>query len=128
MVGLRQVVCGDGIHCARPLARRWLRYRRCYGWQRMTPARRAFHECRMQFPRTVSYRVSMSLELQRLWKLLKVHSVELHAKLLQARAACVPRRTRGSDGMRVGFLIRTGVRHFARGSDGTRVGGALAHI
>ena len=36
-------------------ARRWLRYRRCYrrcyGWQRMTPARRAFHECRMQFPR-----------------------------------------------------------------------------
>ena len=34
-----------------PLARRWLRYRRCYGGQRMTPARRAFHECRMQFPR-----------------------------------------------------------------------------
>ena len=29
---------------------RWLRYRRCYGWQRMTPARRAFRECRMQFP------------------------------------------------------------------------------
>ena len=30
--------------------RYWLRYRRCYGWQRMTPARRAFRECRMQFP------------------------------------------------------------------------------
>ena len=26
-------------------------YRRCYEWQRMTPSRRAFHECRMQFPR-----------------------------------------------------------------------------
>ena len=62
-MGLAQVVCGDGIDRARPLARRWLRYRRsyrlgyrlryrrCYEWQRMTPSRRAFHECRMQFPR-----------------------------------------------------------------------------
>ena len=51
---------------------------------------------------TVSYRASMSLELQRLWKLLKVHSVELHAKLLRARAACVPRRAREPDTSRVG--------------------------
>ena len=33
-----------------------------------------------------------SLELQRLWKLLKVHSIELHAKLLRASA---PARTWG---------------------------------
>ena len=79
-------------------------------------------------PDTVPHRATILLELQRLRTLLKVHPIELHAKLLQARAACVPRRTRGSDGMRVGFLIRTGVRHFVRGSDGMRVGGALAHI
>ena len=30
--GLGQVVCGDGIDRAMPLARRWLRYRRCYEW------------------------------------------------------------------------------------------------
>ena len=29
-MGLAQVVCGDGIHRARPLARHWLRYRRSY--------------------------------------------------------------------------------------------------
>ena len=36
MVGLGQVVCGDGIYHARPPARHWLRqwqrYRRCYEW------------------------------------------------------------------------------------------------
>ena len=30
--------------------RQWLRYRQCHERQRTTPARRAFHECRMQFP------------------------------------------------------------------------------
>ena len=64
----------------------------------------------------------MSLELQRLWKLLKVHSVELHAKLLRARAACVPRRAREPDTSRVGPMVCAWVRHFARGSDGMRVG------
>ena len=84
-----------------PLARLWLcyrrcyrlRYRRCYEWLRMTPARRAFRECRMQFPDTVSHRATILLELQRLRTLLKVHSIELHAKLLRAR---------GADGMRGG--------------------------
>ena len=46
-------------------------------------------------PDTVSRRAPISLELQRLRTLLKVHSIELHAKLLRARAACVPRRARG---------------------------------
>ena len=36
-------------------------------------------------PDTVSHRAFISLELQRLWMLLKVHSIELHAKLLRAR-------------------------------------------
>ena len=40
-------------------------------------------------PDTVSRRASISLELQRLRTLLKVHSIELHAKLLQARASCL---------------------------------------
>jgi len=35
-------------------------------------------------PDTVSHRATISLELQRLRTLLKVHSIELHAKLLRA--------------------------------------------
>ena len=66
-------------------------------------------------PDTVPHRATISLELQRLRTLLKVHSIELHAKLLQALAACVPRRARGSDGMRLGSLIRAWVQHLARG-------------
>ena len=52
-------------------------------------------------PDTVSHRAAISLELQRLRGLLKVHPIELRAKLLRARAACVPRRARGSDTSRV---------------------------
>ena len=55
----------------------------------MTPVRRAFRECRMQFPDTVSHCVFILLELQRLRTLLKVHPIELHAKLLQAHASCL---------------------------------------
>ena len=54
--------------------------------------------------------------------LLKIHSIELHAKLLRARE--LPALLAA----RVDPLIRAWVRHFARGSDGTRVGGAQAHI
>ena len=36
-------------------------------------------------PDTVSLRAPISLGLQRLWTLLKVHPIELHAKLLRAR-------------------------------------------
>ena len=36
-------------------------------------------------PDTVSHRAFISLELQRLWTLLKIHSIELHVKLLRAR-------------------------------------------
>ena len=36
-------------------------------------------------PDTVSHRAFISLELQRLRTLLKIHSIELHAKLLRAR-------------------------------------------
>ena len=94
----------------------------------MSPARRAFRECRMQFPDTVSHRATISLELQRLRTLLKVHSIELHAKLLRARelpallaahvdpmvCAWVRHFARGSDDMRVGPLIRAWFRWYAR--------------
>ena len=39
-----------------------------------------------------------------------------------ARAACVPRLARGSDGMRLGPTLRAWVRWYARGSDTSRVG------
>ena len=38
---------------------------------------------------TVSHRATISLGLQRLRTLLKIHSIELHAKLLRARASCL---------------------------------------
>ena len=40
-------------------------------------------------PDTASHRATISLELQRLRTLLKVHPIELHAKLLQAHASCL---------------------------------------
>jgi len=36
-------------------------------------------------PYTVPHRATILLELQRLWTLLKIHSIELRAKLLRAR-------------------------------------------
>ena len=64
---------------------------------------------------TVSHRATISLGLQRLRTLLKIHSIELHAKLLQARAACVPRRARGPAHSHVGPTPRMWVRWHARG-------------
>ena len=76
----------------------------------------------------MSHRATISLELQRLRTLLKVHSIELHAKLLRARelpallaahvdpmvCAWVRHFARGSDDMRVGPLIRAWFRWYAR--------------
>ena len=83
-------------------------------------------------PDTVSHRVSILLELQRLRTLLKVHSIELQAKLLRG---CVLARTwarylaRGSDTWRVGPVVCAWDRHLARGPSNPRVGGAAhAHI
>ena len=59
-------------------------------------------------PDTVSHRVSILLELQRLWMLLKVHSIELHAKLLRGCALArtwARWRARGTNTSRVGPLI-----------------------
>ena len=109
-MGLGQVVCGDGLHCARPLARHWLRYRRCYrrcyGWQRMTPARRAFHECRMQFPRHCAaprnHIVGIATFADTVESSFNRIACETAASAL---AACVPRRARGSDTSRVGLMV-----------------------
>ena len=64
-------------------------------------------------PDTVSHRVSILLELQRLRTLLKVHPIELHAKLLRARASCLHSSP------------RTGARHLAREPANPR-GGLMA--
>ena len=82
-------------------------------------------------PAPVSSRTFTSLELQRLWKLLKVHSIELHAKLLRASASnaiagplrrrltagrftLVHLRTRGPANSHVNRLIRAWASSFAR--------------
>ena len=66
-------------------------------------------------PNTAPHHATISLGLQRLRTLLKVHSIELHAKLLRARElpALLPAR--------VGPLIRAWVRHLARGSSNPHV-------
>ena len=73
-------------------------------------------------PDTVSHRAFISLGLQRLRTLLKIHSIELHAKLLRARL--LPAFLAA----RVGPMVCAWARHLACGPDGTRVGGAHAHI
>ena len=76
-------------------------------------------------PDTVSHRAFISLELQRLRMLLKVHSIELHAKLLRG---CALARTwarwhaRGPDTSHAGPTLRAWARHFERGPDTWRVG------
>ena len=52
------------------------------------------HKCRMQFPEVRLQHEFTSLELQRLWTLLNVQVIELHAKLFgacRARARARPR-------------------------------------
>ena len=69
-------------------------------------------------PDTVSHRVSISLELQRLRTLLKVHSIELHAKLLRGCALARTRdqwHARGSDTSRVDPVVCAWVRWYACG-------------
>ena len=90
-------------------------------------------------PAPVSSRTFTSLELQRLWKLLKVHSIELHAKLLRASASnaiagplrrrltagrltLVHLRTRGPANSHVNRLIRAWASSFARWPTNTSVG------
>ena len=82
----------------------------------MTPARRAFRECRMQFPR---HRVAPRIHIVGIATF--VDTVESSFNRIacetapSALAACVPRRACGPDGMRVGSLIRAWVQHLARG-------------
>ena len=79
-------------------------------------------------PDTVSHRAFISLELQRLRMLLKVHSIELHAKLLRG---CALARTwarwhaRGPDTSHAGPTLRAWARHFERGPDTSSVGPIL---
>ena len=75
-------------------------------------------------PDTVSHRVSTSLELQRLRVLLKIHSIELHAKLLRGCALARTRdqwHARGSDGTHAGPMARAWDQHLARGPDTWRL-------
>ena len=61
-------------------------------------------------PDTVSHRVSILLELQRLWMLLKVHSIELHAKLLRGCALARTWARWHARGRRPGAYLGVGVR------------------
>ena len=131
---LGQVVCAGGIHRARPLA-----VLQAVLWVAAHDSRPASYPTNVacNSPDTVSHRATILLGLQRLRTLLKVHPIELHAKLLRARASCLRSSPRawirwyapGSDTSRVGLMVCVWVRHFARGSDGMRVGSAAqAHI
>ena len=85
---------------------------------------------------TVSHRATISLGLHRLRTLLKIHSIELHAKPPRARASCLRSSphtwtrhlARGPSKPCVGPTFRTWVRRYARGFDGMRVGDAHAHL
>ena len=109
----------------------------------MTPSRRAFHECRMQFPRhcvaprshivgIATFSDTVENSLNRIACETAPSARELLAFLASRVGpfirAGVRHLARGPAIAGAGPLIRTGVRHFARGSDGMRVGGAQAHI
>ena len=74
-------------------------------------------------PDTVPHRAPILLELQRLRPLLKIHSIELHAKPPRARASCLRSSphtwtrhlARGPSKPCVGPTFRTWVRRYARG-------------
>ena len=114
-------------------ARRWLRYRRCYrrcyGWQRMTPARRAFHECRMQFPQHRATPRNHIVGIATFADTVESSFNRIACETApSALAACVPRRARGPAHSRVGSTPRAWTRYCGRRPPDPRVGGALAHI
>ena len=106
------------IRRAMPLARLWLRYRlrqwlcyrRCYEWLRMTPARRAFRECRMQFPR---HCVSLCIHIVGIATFADTVESSFNRIACEtapsALAACAPRRARGPADSRVGPTLRAWV-------------------
>ena len=82
----------------------------------MSPARRAFRECRMQFPQhratPRNHIVGIATFADTVESSFNRIACETAAS---ARAACAPRRARGPDGMRLGSLIRAWVQHLACG-------------
>ena len=82
----------------------------------MSPARRAFRECRMQFPR---HCVSLCIHIVGIATFADTVESSFNRIACEtaasARAACAPRRARGPDGMRLGSLIRAWVQHLACG-------------
>ena len=87
---LGQVVCAGGIHRARPLAALPAQLPAVL-WVAAHDSRPASYPANVacNSPDTVPHRATILLELQRLRTLLKVHPIELHAKLLRARASCL---------------------------------------
>ena len=82
----------------------------------MSPARRAFRECRMQFPQhratPRNHIVGIATFVDTVESSFNRIACETAASAL---AACVPRRARGPDGMRVGSTPRTWALQSARG-------------
>ena len=107
---------------SRSLARRWLRYRRCYEWQRMTPARRAFHECRMQFPRHCVSPRNHIVGIATCADTVESSPNRIACETApSALAACAPPRARGPAHSRVGSTPRTWARYCGRGPPDPRV-------
>ena len=108
------------IRRAMPLARLWLRYRlrqwlcyrRCYEWLRMTPARRAFRECRMQFPRHCVSPRNHIVGIATFADMIESSFNRIACETASRMCACT----------HVGPMARTRARHFARGPGGMRVG------
>ncbi len=82
----------------------------------MTPARRAFHECRMQFPRHCvaprNHIVGIATFVETVESSFNRIACETAASAL---AACVPRRARGPSKPGVGPMACAWVRWYARG-------------
>ena len=82
----------------------------------MSPARRAFRECRMQFPQHRATPRNHIVGIATFADTVESSFNRIACETApSARAACAPRRARGPDGMRLGSLIRAWVQHLACG-------------
>ena len=109
---------------------RWLRYRRsyrrCYGWQRMTPARRAIPRMSHAIPPHCVAPRNHIVGIATFADAVESSPNRIACETApSALAACVPRRARGPDTSHVGPTLRTWARHFARGPDTSHVGPTL---
>ena len=88
----------------------------------MTPARRAFHECRMQFPQHRATPRNHIVGIATFADTVESSFNRIACETApSARAACAPRRARGPAHSRVGSTPRTWARYCGRGPPDPRV-------